>query len=347
MASGWRSTGSTRPATPTPTATTATATAPVVALARLGHRRLQRQHAVRPVHRRAAGRRPAARATPEQKIATGFNRNHMPTRGRHRSTRSTASSTSSTGWIRPATVWLGLTLGCARCHDHKYDPITQKEYYELFAFFNNVPEKGLVKAGNPPPVLACPPPAQAAAAEPPRPAPAACRGQAGGAGAGLESGWPTGKLGMTDVGAAARRRAAGHLPLDGDAADAGPPRITGANTSAKRVSAPGVSGPAAAFDGTQYVEFEGPPGSSRHSRSRWPIWIKPDAVAERLRGFEDGPHGRRPRLRGHLVQVAAADQPASHDGAAAPSKSWPRQRSRPVSGTTWWFPTTASGRPRG
>ena len=41
------------------------------------------------------------------------------------------------------TVWLGLTVGCAQCHDHKYDPITQKEYYQLYAFFNNVPEKGL------------------------------------------------------------------------------------------------------------------------------------------------------------------------------------------------------------
>ena len=41
------------------------------------------------------------------------------------------------------TVWLGLTVGCAQCHDHKYDPITQKEYYQLYAFFNNVPENGL------------------------------------------------------------------------------------------------------------------------------------------------------------------------------------------------------------
>ena len=56
-----------------------------------------------------------------------------------------------------ATVWLGLTLGCARCHDHKFDPFTQKEFYQLFAYFNNVPEKGrAVKFGNSPPFIKAP-----------------------------------------------------------------------------------------------------------------------------------------------------------------------------------------------
>ena len=106
-----------------------------VALARLGDRRVQPQHAVRPVHHRAARRRPAAR-TPRstRQIATGFNRNHrgnaeggiIPEEYRVEYVADRVETT--------ATVWLGLTVGCARCHDHKYDPITQKEFYQLFAY---------------------------------------------------------------------------------------------------------------------------------------------------------------------------------------------------------------------
>src|SRR5206468_6691562 len=60
-----------------------------------------------------------------------------------------------------ATVWLGLTLGCARCHDHKYDPFAQKDYYQIFAYFNNVAETGSVdRGGNAAPVLSLPTPQQ-------------------------------------------------------------------------------------------------------------------------------------------------------------------------------------------
>jgi hypothetical protein len=99
--------------------------------------------------------------TLDQRIATGFNRNH---RG------------NGEGGIIPeeyaveyvvdrvettATVWLGLTLGCARCHDHKYDPFSQKEFYRLFAYFNNVPERGRAnKFGNSPPLIKAPTPEQ-------------------------------------------------------------------------------------------------------------------------------------------------------------------------------------------
>ena len=62
-----------------------------------------------------------------------------------------------------STVFLGLTMGCARCHNHKYDPFTQKEYYQLYAYFNSIPEDGrFSNFGNAAPWM--PAPTRAAAA---------------------------------------------------------------------------------------------------------------------------------------------------------------------------------------
>ena len=81
-------------------------------------------------------------ATIDQQIASGFHRNVM---------------TSDEGGILDAeylnlyvvdrvnttgVTWLGLTVGCAQCHDHKYDPLKQREFYQLYSFFHNVPENG-------------------------------------------------------------------------------------------------------------------------------------------------------------------------------------------------------------
>ena len=82
-------------------------------------------------------------ATPSQVLATGFNRNH-----RVNDEGGSLDAEFEVEYVvdrvdTTSTVWLGLTAGCARCHDHKYDPISQKEFYRLFAFFNNVPEKGI------------------------------------------------------------------------------------------------------------------------------------------------------------------------------------------------------------
>ncbi len=97
-------------------------------------------------------------ATRDQRIATGFVRNNM---------------TNDEGGADPdeylnkyvadrvntlGNVWLGMTVACAECHDHKFDPLKMTEYYRLYAFFHNVPEKGLdrIRTDNPPPRLPVP-----------------------------------------------------------------------------------------------------------------------------------------------------------------------------------------------
>ena len=98
----------------------------------------------------------------DQLVATGFNRNH--------------GTTDEGGAIdeeyrveyivdrvkTTSMVWLGLTMECAQCHDHKYDPISQEDYYRFFAFFNQTPEKGMqTRNGNAEPRVRVPSDVQA------------------------------------------------------------------------------------------------------------------------------------------------------------------------------------------
>jgi hypothetical protein len=209
-------------------------------------------------------------ASLRQKIATGFNRNHM--------------SNDETGIIdeeyrveyvvdrvdTTMSTWLGLTVGCAQCHDHKYDPITQREYYRLFAFFNNVPESGLLVGHDAPPRVAAPTAdqerqlAELAAAsdeafrafEPLRQAAAA-------------------ELADQEVQVASRlpeppgEGVALHVAFD---AEPVPPARTAGTSLA---SAPGIRGQSARFDATQHVEVD---LDSFDEDLGWTIgaWILPD-----------------------------------------------------------------------
>ncbi len=82
-------------------------------------------------------------ATHDQKVATGFHRQTLTNKEggvdpEEFRCKATVDRVDTTG-----AVWLGLTLGCAECHSHKYDPISQREFYQLFAFFNNADEQEL------------------------------------------------------------------------------------------------------------------------------------------------------------------------------------------------------------
>lgn len=90
-------------------------------------------------------------------VATGFHRNHRI---------NSEGGSIPEEWIveyvadrveTTGTMFLGLTLTCSRCHDHKYDPVTQKDFYRLFAYFNNIDEAGLgPNNGNSPPFIKVP-----------------------------------------------------------------------------------------------------------------------------------------------------------------------------------------------
>ncbi len=99
--------------------------------------------------------------TMAQKIASGFNRNHMinfeggaiPEEYQTAYVVDRVNTTS--------TIWMGVSMGCAQCHDHKYDPFTMKDFYRFYAFFNNIPERGLDgNKGNSVPLIKVPTPEQ-------------------------------------------------------------------------------------------------------------------------------------------------------------------------------------------
>ncbi len=80
-------------------------------------------------------------ATVEQRVATGFLRNGI--KNREAGTKNAQKRFEETidRLSTVANTWLGLTVGCAQCHDHKYDPISQREFYAIFAFFHNAVER--------------------------------------------------------------------------------------------------------------------------------------------------------------------------------------------------------------
>ena len=265
-------------------------------------------------------------ATRAQNVATGFNRNHMinfeggaiAEEYRVEYVIDRVETTSS--------AFMGLTMGCARCHAHKYDPITQKEFYQFFAFFNTVPEVGLDgRVGNARPFLQL---TVARAAGQDRRAQRRHHHEGGGA-RGRRRGARAERVGADDFRAFAAAGADGltaHYELDGNFSDISGRYQHGRTITGDPTFDAGRVGKAASIDGDTEVSFGNVGSFDRTDGFSLAVWMRgrgnlPISVfqklddAERRRGYEwkfddivlDGIQRWAARLNITLASDSAAD----------------------------------------
>lgn len=244
--------------------------------------------------------------TLDQKIATAFNRNHMVT-----NETGIIDEEYRIGYVADrvettSATWLGLTMGCAKCHDHKYDPISMRDYYALFAAFNNLDEHGIIKDVAAP-VIELPTDEQTR-----RIAGLAARR------AELESNLKKARPALEDEMTSWERAAVRSLPpssskslsayfrFDHDHLDHGPQSLPARVTGTTRI-AHGVKGGATMLDATQYVDFADPWPLERDRAFTLSVWINPSSspqgcVASKqdsdgeARGFEILWYKSQPRI---------------------------------------------------
>ena len=239
-------------------------------------------------------------ATLDQQVATAFNRNH---------------SLNSEGGIVPeeflaeygvdrvsttGTVWMGLTLGCARCHDHKFDPISQKEFYEVMANFNNIPERGKgFKYENSPPMVTAPTDEQHAELNVIDEQLVEARAELVAldeAQAVAQREWEAALGGAGDVNWARREGLLVHHAFEGDIAGTQTTTDIPAMLEDGRPQfVPGRIGMAAAFDGQRFVNAGGSPDVGYEDAFSFAVWIYPTAndgvILSRARAGDQGEVG--------------------------------------------------------
>lgn len=219
----------------------------------------------------------------QQRIATAFNRNHMVT-----NETGVIEEESRVGYVvdrvdTTATVWLGLTMGCARCHDHKYDPISQRDYYRLFAAFNNLQEAGIVKETaplSPAPNLSLPTAdqeqrlvrlseqRQQCEAKLKSHKPAILKAMAK---------WKETALAVLPV--APTTGSLVHFDFDRDDFNHGP-RAVESRTHGTLAFEAGVKGRSVTFDSTQYIEFSEPVPLEHDRPFTVSVWLMPSSAPQ-------------------------------------------------------------------
>ena len=92
-------------------------------------------------------------ATQQQKVASAYNRMNMTTEEGGAQPKEYLAKYASDRVRNVSAIWMGATVGCAECHDHKYDPYTTKDFYSMAAFFSDLKEVGKYGARKRPPVI--------------------------------------------------------------------------------------------------------------------------------------------------------------------------------------------------
>ena len=232
-------------------------------------------------------------ATREQKVASGFNRNHMinfeggAIADEYQVEYVIDRVEATSG------AFMGLTMGCARCHSHKYDPITHKEFYQFFAFFNNVPELGLDgRTGNAQPFIQLPSPDQQVHLE----ALTAAIGTresalADSVVAPLQAAW---EATLPERAAPSGEGLAAYYELDGSFSDSSGRYQHGRTVTGDPTFDPGQIGKAVSFDGDTQVSFGNVGAFDRGDAFSLAVWLKgrgnlPMSVFQKL---DDGAHRR-------------------------------------------------------
>ncbi|MDA0349621.1 MAG: DUF1553 domain-containing protein [Verrucomicrobia bacterium] len=215
--------------------------------------------------------------TEDQLIATGFNRNHRYNSESGLVLEEFRLENAVDRVDTTSTVWMGLTLGCARCHDHKYDPFSTKEYYQLISYFNSITESGrAVKFSNSEPWITAPTKEQSKALSKKDKRIVDAR-------TALESSFPEIELAQSAWESSGVEQASERKFLN-----KGLIRYYSFNGNDPGVSvldgqpwlSSGVFGTAASFDGGSLFVVESDPMFVTENRWSISFWIKPDSVSD-------------------------------------------------------------------
>lgn len=240
-------------------------------------------------------------ATREQRLATAFNRLHRMTNEggsvpEEWRLEGVADRVNTLG-----TAFLGITLECARCHDHKYDPVSQRDYYSLSAFFNSIDEYGMYDRADivPTPSLLLPTTAQEQQLNTARQAALEAEQQLGRLRPERDSAF---RQWLSEAGKVVEPDLAGRFSFEGfdgvNLANAAPGATAGGQRSDEVPLVDGKSGKAVQLDGENNVNFPALGQFTRHTPYTLAFWMwdaglaaEPAVIFQACSGTDAGPHG--------------------------------------------------------